>query len=228
MNPKRTFLPKRAFTLVELLVVVAIIAIILAMILPKRYSGDGLPADPARCMSNLKQIGFGLIIYAEDNKQMFPWETPANETSNDKTKELPMVTRYFLPLTYLIKQPDVFVCPTDRTRTRTATNFVQFSNTNLSYFVSVSATAFLRTNQSLLILSGDRHLSLNNLPAKPGLCIVETYSAPGWTREMHYSRDEGPRGNLLFTDGHVASFSSSGLPANFKNQPINPSHLAIP
>ncbi len=226
MNPRRTFLPKKAFTLVELLVVITIIVIIFAIMIPSPNHSDHRALQFV-CMNNLKQIGLGLIMYSEDNKNQFPWQVSYSAIGTTETGKSSVAANYFPMLTNINAHPRMFICPADKTRTA-ATNFTNFSNSNLSYFVSVSATAFLRTNQSLLILAGDRHLSLNNLPAKPGLCIVETYSAPGWTREMHYSRDEGPRGNLLFADGHATSFSSSEIPANFKSQPINPSRLAIP
>jgi prepilin-type N-terminal cleavage/methylation domain-containing protein/prepilin-type processing-associated H-X9-DG protein len=57
----------KAFTLVELLVVISIIALLLSILMPSlnraRESGQR-----AVCLSNLKQLGFGWMMYAEDNK----------------------------------------------------------------------------------------------------------------------------------------------------------------
>jgi len=62
---------KNGFTLIELLVVVAIIAILAAMLLPA-LSQARERARAAVCMGNLRQIGLGLILYADDNDGFLP------------------------------------------------------------------------------------------------------------------------------------------------------------
>ena len=61
----------KKFTLIELLVVVAIIGILASILLPSLSKAKD-SAKTAVCLSNVKQVGVGLIIFAEGNDDFLP------------------------------------------------------------------------------------------------------------------------------------------------------------
>ncbi len=62
---------RRGFTLIEMLVVIAIIAILAAILFPV-FSRARAKTRQTACMSNMKQIGTAILLYAEDNGHILP------------------------------------------------------------------------------------------------------------------------------------------------------------
>jgi prepilin-type N-terminal cleavage/methylation domain-containing protein/prepilin-type processing-associated H-X9-DG protein len=92
---------RKGFTLIELLVVIAIIAILAAILFPV-FARAREKARQTSCLSNLKQLGLGEMMYAQDYDEKYNFAYTIN----------PTVTWPNLLMPY-VKNADLFTCPSD-------------------------------------------------------------------------------------------------------------------
>jgi len=99
----------KGFTLVELLVVVAIIGILAAILMPALNSARE-QARRSSCISNLKEIGLGMNMYAGDWREKFPMSSTTTADTDEDFKCLIAGGAY--------ATGPLFYCPSDRSSTK--------------------------------------------------------------------------------------------------------------
>jgi prepilin-type processing-associated H-X9-DG protein/prepilin-type N-terminal cleavage/methylation domain-containing protein len=110
-TPDRTGDGVRAFTLVELLVVVSIIALLVAILLPSLQKARAQAKD-AVCRSNLHQLAISVHYYINENGDQIPWIRGTPPAPNSPPTNHPFYQYHqILHLHKYLKQMPVYLCP---------------------------------------------------------------------------------------------------------------------
>jgi len=185
---------RNGFTLIELLVVIAIIAILAAILFPV-FARAREKARQTSCLSNVKEIGLGILMYAGDYDEHFPRERDACDGVVWFTTRQYVETTYanYQPLVYpYVKNDQVFMCPSSER--------------------SVAAEQFAydyAANSSLTTTTPPRKLPEVKQPTSILMIGDSTYE---WIdRAARISARHNHGANLGFCDGHAKWMSGSEI-----------------
>jgi prepilin-type N-terminal cleavage/methylation domain-containing protein/prepilin-type processing-associated H-X9-DG protein len=116
-----------AFTLIELLVVIAIIAILAAILFPV-FAQAREKARQTSCLSNMKQMGLGVMMYIQDYDETYPtayfhraFNPPAGGVAGGYEHWSGLINPY-------VKNFQMYICPSDPLRGHAPTCFSSASN----------------------------------------------------------------------------------------------------
>ena len=206
-----------ALTLVEVLIVAGIIAtlVIVALVSTENRHRRGHSCE-IRCYYNLKQIGLSFRLFALDHGDKFPMQLSTNQGGTLEFVSNADAWRHFQTLSNELSPPKILECPADLRVL--ATNLVQLSDSNISYFVGLSA----KPNVGALLLSGDRTIT-NGLTVTGKILVLSARLPVGWSREIHHKV-----GNVALGDGSVQQMSSLQLRKQIKDAGRASQPIAIP
>jgi prepilin-type N-terminal cleavage/methylation domain-containing protein/prepilin-type processing-associated H-X9-DG protein len=205
---------KPGFTLIELLVVLAVIAILMAIIFPVFFSARAR-ARQTSCLSNLRQIGIAVSLYAQDNDQYCPYGVDIVDKNTDawNTSDggkyaadahlLPLLATVLDPYT---KSKQVWCCPAD-------TGFDQSDAGIGSIGLSAHPSAFAAFGMSYCYRTELAfHRKTTDLIGYGSYPLFEQHSGA----EINVLFDcagvwHGDRFNTLMGDGHVKNLTRDGL-----------------
>jgi prepilin-type processing-associated H-X9-DG protein len=208
--------PKAAFTFVEMLIVLVLIIVLAIILWP---SNTEKKARTINCLSNLKQIGIGLKLYADDDNGRFPLQISAtNSGTTEFIKSVPIFSRFQIASNEFGNSTKILICPFD-TKRHAATDFKTLTDSNISYFLNADAM----TTSPDSMLSGDRFLQVNGRPVKPGLFMLTTNLHVTWTPGVHNGG-----GNLLLSDGSAEQTENGMLPTIIQRQLFDTNRILIP
>lgn len=134
----------RAFTLVELLVVIGIIMMLISVLLPAVNRGREMAKQTA-CLSNLRQRGLAMVAYTHDNQDHLPAPSSyAGEMNDDfvwwEPDRIAQIGRHgFGPYLHLGDTPfgrAVLLCPSDDVNYRARTSVSSYGPYPFSYVMN--------------------------------------------------------------------------------------------
>jgi prepilin-type N-terminal cleavage/methylation domain-containing protein/prepilin-type processing-associated H-X9-DG protein len=191
MNTLRSCPSRRGFTLIEMLVVIAILGILIAIILPG-ISRAREQAMKTRCSAHLKQIGIGAKQYLMDHKNVYP-PVPGAQWDH-----YGLVADYYRP--YLEDSYDVFRCPAQLEDLRKPNANIEFPS-KPGFWPTYEFSGLFTADASGL----GRSATAKHIPNPTIAAYAWDYPYnPAPAYEYKYMLPHSGGMNVLYADSHVA------------------------
>ena len=221
---------RKAFTLVELLVVIGIIALLIAILMPVLGRARE-QANWIKCLSNLRQVGQAFMMYTNNNKGFFPragagtdpldwiyWEDTPPGANNQRNIDLSPLAPYLgIPV-----NREILKCPSD-TGTRRSGVIYEFSYSS-NYLITRLPPSFgaypgessnpLRITE--IVNSSHKILLIDETPETVddgcwawmsqlglGQNIISVRHMKRQEQRQLLTQPNAGRGNVCFADGHA-------------------------
>ena len=232
------------FTLIELLVVIAIIAILAALLLPA-LSAAKARTKAAGCISNLRQLGLGWRMYADDNSGTLAVNLPAPDAEkawvNGQSQSL---TSFLLTNTTVVQgtlfpyigNQRAYHCPADDTQTNGELHVLSYAMNGWMGSRTMNQYPYTATGNGPAYRTFVRETELTVISATSRLWVLADEDPStmndGWflvtmNDSQPFASFPGIRhqrgGGMNFADGHTEIFKLRD-PASERSKQINPTN----
>lgn len=213
---------RRGFTLIELLVVIAIISILAAIAFPA-FARAKASAKQSSCLSNLSQVGRGMLLYMADYDDVFPQAVDASDRYatqiwspkpewQAQIAQMPMMHEVLQPY---VKSKELFHCPADSGSAVLDNHFPVVLASGPSMFATFGSSYFFRTEIAFRQMTGTSF----ERPAEINVMFDGAGHWHGSSRRLELSHtmqqvfelQQNFRYNTLFGDMHVKSLAYGQL-----------------